>query len=71
MDCECDDFSISGDYIYGEACVWLAERKRDWKILREASGFKSVGFWDGISGPDNAERNATQNLNYMFQSLKV
>lgn len=33
---------------------------RDWKILREASGFKSAGFWDGISGSNNAERNAIQ-----------
>ena len=38
MECECDDFSISGDYIYGEACVWLAERKRDCTIIHAGFG---------------------------------
>ena len=38
MECKCDDFSISGDYIYGEATVWLAERKRDCIIIHAGFG---------------------------------
>ena len=33
MECECRDFSFASDYMYGEACVWLAERKRDCTVI--------------------------------------
>ena len=40
MECECRDAVICNDYTYGEACVWLAERKHDCTII-------DVGFGGG------------------------
>ena len=48
MECECNDFSINSDYVYGEACVWLAERKRDCTII-------DAGF-GGNTGPHEVQR---------------
>ena len=55
-----DKFVRIGDTEFSPDDLKALRTWRDWQILREASGFKSVGFWDGISGPDNAEQNTTQ-----------
>ena len=33
MECDCNDVSVRIEYMYGEACIWLAERKRDCTVI--------------------------------------
>ena len=38
MECECRDAAICNDWVCGEVCVWLAERKRDCTIIDAGFG---------------------------------
>ena len=33
MECDCNDVAVRTDHLYDEACVWLAERKRDCTVV--------------------------------------
>ena len=33
MECDCNDVAVRAEHMYGEACVWLAERKRDCTVI--------------------------------------
>ena len=48
MECECRDAEICNDWVYGEVCVWLAERQRDCTII-------DAGF-GGMAGPHEVQR---------------
>ncbi len=38
MECECRDAAICNGWMYGEVCMWLAERKRDCTIIDAGFG---------------------------------
>ena len=38
MECECSGFSMRHDPLYGEATIWLAERKRDCTVIDAGFG---------------------------------
>ena len=38
MECECCDAGICSDEVYGEPCVWLAERKKDCTVIDAGFG---------------------------------
>ena len=48
MKCECRGAGICSDETHGEACAWLAERKRDCTII-------DAGF-GGVAGPHETQR---------------